>query len=95
MNFFTTFKIEASDKYETDFNKIWVRYFYGNFRYDLLIWLPLGFLAEIHGRLSLLRLLWLLKILRIKYFISILDEKYINPILRNYYIKDLEKYIAK
>ena len=95
MNFFTTYKIEASNKYETDFNKIWARYFHGNFLHDLFIWLPLGLLAKIHTKLSFLRVLWLVKILRIKYFISILDEKYINPILRNYYIKDLEKHIAK
>jgi hypothetical protein len=91
MNFFATYKIEGTDKYETDFTKIWTRYFHSNFPYDIFIWLPLGFLAEIHASLSILRLLWLLKIFRIKYFISILDEKYINPILRNYYIKDLEK----
>ena len=52
LNFFVTYKIDDhnahSGKYETDFRRICRRYFHGDFLGDILIWLPWGFLADIH-----------------------------------------------
>jgi len=62
LNFFVTYKIEGTNatrtnnsrEYETDFRRICRRYFYGDFPVDIFIWLPWGFLADIHEGLHFL-----------------------------------------
>lgn len=58
INFFVTYKIEGTNthsrEYETDFRRIWRRYLYGDFPVDIFVWLPLGFLADIHESLQFL-----------------------------------------
>ena len=58
LNFFVTYKIEGTNtnlrEYETDFRRICRRYLYGDFPVDIFIWLPWGFLADIHEGLHFL-----------------------------------------
>lgn len=82
MEFFMAYKEEGSDEYETNFDKIYKRYLFGDFAYDLFILIPWGLLGLI-PKWEFLKILHLIKIVRIRRLTEILDQKFINPILRS------------
>ena len=81
VSFFKAYKVEGNEKFITQFNKVWKKYFHENFLIDFVVFLPLGLLGRWKAPL---KLLWFLKLQRLHSFMEIIDEKFYNPILRQY-----------
>lgn len=73
LNFFRAYKEEGNEEFEMNFFKIADRYIKGEFKLDLVIFIPFGLLGHINADTKNLQILWSIKVVRINKLTNILD----------------------